>query len=150
MLARPEKAVAEVAQTWDDECLVVEAFVERGGEDLDLGMPLLEHLHTFGRGDDTHHPWVAAPRLLDQVERLRRRAAGGEHRIEKQRDLVLEVGQLLVVDARHRCVLVALQAYVTNAHVRQQLEGRAKDAQAGSEDGDRNHLTFYKRRRGFS
>ena len=103
-------------------------------------MPLLQNLHALRRRDDAHHARVFAAGLLDQVQRLRRRAAGGEHGIEQEGDLAFEPRELVVVDARDGGLLVALQPYVTDAYTRQQLEDRRQQAQARAQHRDRDHL----------
>ena len=72
--------------------------------------------------------------LLEQRDRRDRAAARGEHRIDDERRAVREIArQLRVVPRRDRRVLVALQADVADARVRQQLEHRLDHAQAGAQ-----------------
>src|SRR5207245_3285304 len=110
--AGAEQAVSEIPQSRHDVGLVVEPLVERRRVDVDLGMTLLEYLPPLASGHDADHPRVAPAGLLDEVQRLGGRSAGGQHRVEQQRHLALQHRQLLVVDARHGGLFVSLQADV--------------------------------------
>ncbi len=104
----PEQAVAEVAQPGDDVGPVVEALVERGGEDADAGFHRLQASHPLGGRDHADHPHSAPAGGADHLHRLRRRAAGRQHGVEDQGHPALQPGEVLVVDAGDRRPFVTL------------------------------------------
>jgi len=78
------------------------------------------------RGHDADHPDPVAARLFDQVDGLSAGAARRQHRVQQQRGLAGQRRQLVVVDARDGGLLVALQADVADADLREQVQDRAE------------------------
>src|SRR3972149_6749197 len=137
---RPEEAVAEISEPGQDVLVLVEAAVESGRVHLGLGVGLLQEGDAFRGGDDAEQPDVPSAQLAQPLDRHRRGAAGGEHRIQQIDDRVLKVfGHTLVVAARDRRLLVALEAEVADLRARNELEESIEHAKAGAQHWYRHH-----------
>src|SRR2546425_5869138 len=81
-LARTELPVAGVAEAGHDIALVVEALVERGDMDRNIGVRARKGAHSFGCGDDADVLDPLRAPLLQDVDSLGRRSPRREHRVE--------------------------------------------------------------------
>src|SRR5438445_963058 len=142
---RPERSGAEaavpvVAQAGHDVFRRVQLSVPGGGEYVDVRMSLLEGLDAFWCGDHANQPDAVRPVLFEDLHGLDGGPAGGQHRVEDHGDLAPDVGgQLDVVAGGDRRALVALEAYVTDRDLGQQLQHRRHKSQAGPQDGNGHH-----------
>src|SRR5688572_440551 len=85
--ARPELAVAGVAQAGHDVALLVELPVERGAVDVDVGMRVGDGLDALRRGDEVDEADPLRAPALEHLDRGRRGTARGKHRVEDQADV---------------------------------------------------------------
>src|SRR5674476_429707 len=79
-----EEAVAGVAKPWEDIPAGAEFAVERGGEDGNVGVSVVQKCYTFGGGDEAHEAQPARAGTLELRDGIDRRAAGGEHGVEHE------------------------------------------------------------------
>src|SRR2546423_565236 len=86
-LTGPELTITRIAKTGNDVALLVQALVEGGDMDRNIGVRARKSAHPFRRSDDpdVFDP-LGAP-LLQDVYGRGRRAAGREHRVEHEADL---------------------------------------------------------------
>ena len=141
VVARAEDLVAGVAQARQDVADVVEAVVDRGGEDLHVRMPAFEHAQAFRRGHQEQALDALAAGGLEHVDGGDQGAAGGQHRVEDDRGaFVHATGELLVVADRFERPLVALQSDHADLGGGNQLEHARQHAQAGAQDRHQRHL----------
>src|SRR5207248_7473930 len=94
---RPVEAVACVAEAGDDVPLLVQVRVDRGDDDVDVGVVLLDVAHSFGRGDQGDQGDVRRAGVLQRCHGCGGRVAGGEHRVEEEHLAVGDVGGQLDV-----------------------------------------------------
>src|SRR4051794_13286666 len=80
---RAEQPVAGIAKAGQDVAVLVELAVERGGEDMHLGMRLEHQPHPLGGGHDREEPDPPRSRAPERPDCGHRRAPGGEHRVEQ-------------------------------------------------------------------
>src|SRR5438093_4184795 len=132
-LTRTELTITRVAETGHDVALVVEALVESGDMDRNIGVRARKGAHPFWRRDDADvFDPLRAP-LLQDVDRLGRRAAGREHRVEHEADLHGRRGRkLVVVGDRPERSLIAEETDVPDLRLGHELERPLHHADAGS------------------
>src|SRR5438874_5408723 len=139
-LTRPELAVAGIAETGDDVTLVVEALVEGGDVDRNIGVRARERAHPLRRRDD---PDVLDPLrspLLEDVDGRGRGSAGREHWIEDEADLNgRRRRQLVVVLYRPQGVLAADKPDVPDLRLRHELERGFDHPDARAEHRHKSH-----------
>ena len=96
--AGPELAVAGVAEPGQDVALLVEAAVERRAVDGHVRVGRADRRDALRRGDEVDQLDPARAPALEHLDRGRRGAARGEHRVEDQAEVDGRgVGQLVVV-----------------------------------------------------
>src|SRR5207248_6995626 len=81
---RPVQAVACVAEAGDDVALLVQMRVDRGDDDVDVGVVLLDVTHPFRSGDQGDQGDVGRAGVLQRRDGRGGRVAGGEHRVEQE------------------------------------------------------------------
>ena len=136
-LERSEDAVARVAETGDDVMVRIEALVPCCGEDGHVGVLLLDLRDAFGRGDEVEEDDAAVAELLELRERVARAAAGREHRVDDDGDLVVLGGwDFRVVGDGLGRGLVALHAEDADLRVGEDVEHGVEHAHAGAQDRD--------------
>ena len=129
--------------------------VDRGADDVHVGVFRVHALDPFGRRDDADEDDVARARLLHLADRRDARVAGREHRVEDDRVALLEVGRQLheVLDRLER-LLVAVEADEADARARDQRQHAVEHADAGAQHrahgdllaGDARHARPLERR----
>ncbi len=98
-------------------------------------MFLLELRHPFRRGDQVEALYAPVAELLELGHRVAGAAAGGEHRVDHDRQLLaLRRRHLGVVGDRLGRILVALHTEDADLGVGQHAEHRVEHAHAGAED----------------
>ena len=68
-LDRTVQAIAEIAETRDDEFLLVEAAIDDRRVDDDVGMVPLDERDALGCGDDAHDAHAFGARAPEHIER---------------------------------------------------------------------------------
>src|SRR3954447_24386258 len=97
-LARPELAVAGVAQARQDVALVVQLAVEGRAVDVDVWVSLRDGADALRRGDQVDELDPDGAPALEDLDGGGRRAAGCKHRIEDEAEIDgRRVRQLVVV-----------------------------------------------------
>ncbi len=136
-----EHAVAGIAEAGADVAALVEFAVERGDVDVHIRVGRGEAQHAIGRGDQADVADPVGPDLLHQVHRADCRAAGRQHRVDDEAAPRLPAAHRAVV-VRHRAQrrLVAVEAEVPDARVRQQAQQRFDHRQPRPQDRDDHHV----------
>ena len=100
-------------------------------------------LMPFGRGDDRDQAHARCAGVLDELDRMRGRVAGREHRVEQDHVAIGDVGrQLHVVLDRLQRVLVAVEPDEADARAGDQRQHAVEHPEAGAEDrADRDLLS---------
>ena len=100
----------------------------------------LQVRQAFGRGDDRQEPDPPGAEIGEALDGHRGRAAGRQHGVEQEDGRAGQVlRHLLVVPARHRRHLVALETEVADLRLRHQLEERVQHPEAGAQHRHRHH-----------
>ncbi len=101
----------------------------------------VEARDAFGRGDEAEELDARCTGALERGDGARRAAAGGEHRIEEEEITLGGVTRdLEVVVHRLERVVVAVEADVSDACARHQLEDTLDHAEARAQDGHQREL----------
>ena len=117
--------------------LLVQALVEGGGPHLDVRVLLVEGAHALGRCDHGHEADVAVVDAVavEQVDRVGRGIAGGEHRVDQDEEAVRVRRQPHVVLDRAVGLGVAVEPDVAERRGRQELRQPFRHAEARPQDG---------------
>lgn len=132
--------VAEVAEAGEDVALLVQAAIELGEMDGDVGMALVKESHSLGRADDADEDDLLRPAFLEEPNRVLGRAAGREHRVEDEADALPEIilgdtiGHGARVRARPERLVVAAHAKMPYLRPRKQFQKRLLESQPGPKD----------------
>ncbi len=121
--------------------MIVEAAVERGGDDRHAREDALQLFDPLGRGDEADEFDRAGFQLDEPGDRRHRRIAGGEHRIDQDHVALRQIlGQLQVIFDRLQRVRLAVDADMANPHRRHQVEHAVENAVAGAQDRHETEL----------
>src|SRR5436190_7429396 len=97
--AASELTITGVSEARNDEGVVIEVVVDRGGDDVQVEFGFAQALNAFGRGERAHdrdRNWRAASG--QQGDRVDQRATRGEHRVDHDhRPATQRLGQLVDV-----------------------------------------------------
>src|SRR6266540_1779016 len=138
---RAEQPVSGVAQAREDVAVVVELPVEGGRVHGDVGVGGEHRLHTLRRGDEAEEAHARGPGFLQGLHGSDGRAPGREHRVQhEKRPVLLARGDLEVVVDGLECVVVAVQADMSDARRGDELGDALDHPQAGAQDGDQGEL----------
>ncbi|MNP48036.1 hypothetical protein D3C76_1421280 [compost metagenome] len=115
--------------------MLVQAQVDGRGVDGDVRVGAGDRLDAFRRGDQHHGADIPAAGLLQQVDGGDHGAAGGQHRVDDQRQALVDLrGQLLQVGVGFEGFLVACDTHGAYLGARDQAEHAVKHADAGAQD----------------
>ena len=121
--------------------MIVQLFVDRADEDLNVRMSLLNRSNTFRRTDEVHQLDVLDAAALEAVDRSDSGAAGRQHRVEQQNVAVLDVTrQLAVILDRLEGLRVAIQADVADLGCRDHLQNTLYHAETCAQDRNESDL----------
>ena len=141
MLLRAENAVSGVSEAGDDVGVFVQALVDGGDVDVDVGMFGLDFFNADGGGHEAHEADVAAAALLEHRNCVAGAAAGCQHGVRDYDEAVFNIGrELAIIDHGLVGFLIAVKADV--AHLGDGDEGpeAVYHSEAGPEDGDDGEL----------
>jgi len=85
-------------------------------------MITLKPFDALGGGNDAHHHDIVRAMSFHQADRLRCRASGGEHGIEAQHEASVEIRQFAIVTVSYRSVVMAFQADISHADIREKVD----------------------------
>ena len=136
-----EEAVAAIAEAGEDIAAFVEAFVEHGDDDFDVGVGRRKGLDAFGGGEDGDDGEVADALALEEIDGVGEGAAGGEHGVEEERAHGFGAwGEAEIVFNGLEGFFVAVDADVADLGGGDEVEDAFDHAEAGAEDGDEEDL----------
>src|ERR671916_3462095 len=116
--------VARVPEPWHYERALVELGVDGGGVEVHVGVLARHALDARHGGDGVEAGDPGRPLLLELVDGRGEAAAGREHGVEHEHQVITEVlGQVHVVLDGQRRHLVALQPHEADGGAREQGEG---------------------------
>src|SRR6516164_9140220 len=103
-------AVPGIAKPWDDERLLVEALVDCGRPDRDVGMDRTHVLDALRGADQAYQPDIYGSSLLEPVDRGHRRIGGGQDGNDDDHETLGKIrGRLEVILDRSQCLGLAVK-----------------------------------------
>src|SRR5215208_609148 len=132
--------VSRVAEPRHDKRPLVELGIYGGGVEPDVGVLPAEALDAGHGGDGVEAGDPGRPFVLQFRQGRREAAAGSEHRVEYEDQVVLEVpGEVHIVLDRLGCLLVPEESHEPDSGLWQQGECAIEHPEAGAQDGDEAH-----------
>src|SRR5918995_113268 len=128
--------VSGVAEAGDDERALVQFRVDGCGVERYVRVFSGQALHAGYRGDGVEAGDPGRPLFLELVYGGREAPPRGQHRVEDEDEVLVEVTRKVdVVLDGLGCLLVALQAHEAHRRRRKQGEGSVEHAEPGAQDG---------------
>ena len=136
-----ENSVACVTETGNDISVIVELFVKRCGEDIDIGVILLNLCNAFGCGNEAHELDMLTAVLLELCQSIACRAARSEHRIDENDNSLVDIcGELTIICYGKVSFGITVKTDMSYLCNRNEIEKSVNHADSCSEDRNDSKL----------
>lgn len=138
------KAVAEIPEARKYVFLDIERTVVRGSMDHCASVLALHLCYALGRTHDADERRIHCSIFFQNGQGLDGAATRGEHGIDSEDMVAGQRGELTVIAARFRCLVVAFKANVADADVGEQIGKGLQHTEAGPQDWNDNEWSVSK------